>query len=68
MIWILKTGCNIFFGTGIWNAIEHRWTFALNISHKSGLIYGAIIGGIIALIFTLIQKYSETKEKKSLKN
>ena len=43
------------------------WAFALNLSHKSGLTYGAIIGALLALIFAIHQKYAEIKANRELR-
>jgi len=43
------------------------WALALNFLIKSGLTYGSIIGGSLALLFALEQKRTEIKEKKELR-
>ena len=43
------------------------WALALNFLIKSGMTYGSIIGGSLALLFALDQKRTEIKAKKELR-
>lgn len=43
------------------------WALALNLLIKSGMTYGSIIGGSLALLFALEQKRTEIKEKRELR-
>ena len=56
-----------FFGALYGCIVGLVWAFALNLSYKSGLTYGAIIGGTLALIFAIDQNYNEIKAKRELR-
>ena len=43
------------------------WALALNLLIKSGMTYGSIIGGSLALLFALEQKRTEIKVKRELR-